>query len=227
VSQEDPDGGGTTQRLPSLQKAAPPGGPVPAGDGPEGPAGATDSEGPGLRARRFWAVRRLPAGLLALLGLSGTGLLLYDVASVRAGRRAMSWRRTVAEELATRPLDDVWVRAGAAVVAALGLWLVLLALTPGLRGVLPMRRADAQVRAGLDRKAAALVLRDRAVEVSGVRSARVKVARRRVKVRAEAHFRELEDVRADLDAALRDGVLRLGLARRPRLSLHVRRQPRK
>lgn len=220
MSQEDADGAATS-RLPSLDKGDP------AGVGPPAPAGATDSEGPGLRTGRFWSVRRVPAGIVALLGFAGTGLLLYDIASVRAGRPAMAWRRTVADELATRPLDDVWILAGASVVAVLGLWLILLAATPGLRGLLPMRRPDARLRAGLDRGAAALVLRDRAMEVSGVRTARVKVTRRRVKARTEAHFRELEDVQADVDLALREAVGRLGLARRPRLSVHVRRQPKK
>lgn len=220
MSQEDADGT-ATRRLPTLDKGGP------AGLGPPAPAGATDYEGPGLRTRRFWSVRRVPAGIVALVGFAGIGLLLYDIASVRAGRRAMAWRRTVADELATRPLDDVWILTGAAVAAALGLWLILLAVTPGLRGLLPMRRPDDRLRAGLDRGAAALVLRDRAMEVSGVRTARVKVTRRKVKARTEAHFRELEDVRADVDLALREAVGRLGLARRPRLSVHVRRQPKK
>jgi hypothetical protein len=164
---------------------------------------------------------------VALLSFAGLGLLLYDIASVRAGQRAMAWRRTVADELATRPLDDVWILTGAAVAAVLGLWLVLLAVTPGMRGLLPMRRPDDRVHAWLDRGAAGLVLRDRAMEVSGVRRARVKVTRRRVSAHTEAHFRELEDVRADVEAALSDGIVRLGLARRPRLSVRVRRQPKK
>jgi hypothetical protein len=218
VSQQDPEEA-PTRRL-TLDKE-------PAGQGPPPAGGATDAEGPSVRARRFWSPRRVPAGIVALLAFAGLGLLLYDVASVRAGQRAMAWRRTVADELATRPLDDVWIRVGAAVAALLGLWLIVLALTPGMRGLLPMRRPDERVRAGLDRGAAALVLRDRAMEVSGVRTARVKVGRRRVSARTEAHFRELEDVRTDVDAALSEGIGGLGLARRPRLSVRVRRQPKK
>jgi hypothetical protein len=46
-------------------------------------------------------------------------------------------------------------------------------------------------------------------------------------VRAVSHFRELDEVRADLDAALADAVRGLGLDRRPGLSVHVRRTGRK
>ncbi|MCX4909818.1 DUF6286 domain-containing protein [Streptomyces sp. NBC_00878] len=177
--------------------------------------------------RRYWSARRIPAGILALLIVLGAGLLLYDVAAVRADRPAMHWRRSLARELAERPLDDTWVLVGAGVATALGLWLLVLAATPGLRDVLPMRRAHADVRAGLHRGAAAMVLRDRAMEVSGVRSVRVRVGRTKVDVRAVSHFRELDDVRADLDATLADGIRGLGLARRPALSVHVARPGRK
>ncbi|MEU1620558.1 DUF6286 domain-containing protein [Streptomyces sp. NPDC005722] len=175
------------------------------------------------RARRFWSPRRLPAavtaGLLALLA----GLLLYDIAAVRAGRPGTAWRRALTEQLATRPLDDPWILAGACVAVVLGLWLLVLAVTPGLRDVLPMRAGTAPVRAGLDRHAAELTLRDRAVEVSGVRSARVTVTRRTATVRAVIAFRETEVVHAELVAALNQAVEQLGLARPLGLALHVRR----
>lgn len=179
------------------------------------------------RARRFWSVRRVPAGLVALPLLALAGLFLYDVVAVRAGRSGSGWRRELARQLARRPLDDPWVLAGAATAAALGLWLLLLALTPGLRSVLPMRRTHPDVRAGLHRDAAATVLRDRAVEVAGVQSAKVRARRSKVRVRAVSHFREPDDVRADLDRALGDTVDGLGLARPPRLSVRLRRPGRK
>ncbi|MFF9690947.1 DUF6286 domain-containing protein [Streptomyces sp. NPDC014623] len=213
----------------STTEPAPPGGVLEAdrsaSDSSYEPVPAPDHRGG--RTGRFWSGRRIPAALVALIVLGGCGLLLYDIAAVRAGRPAMQWRRSVADDLASRHLDDVWVLAGSALAAALGLWLLLLALTPGLRALLPMSRHHAGVRAGLDRTAAARVLRDRAVKVSGVQSARVKVRRRKATVRALSHFRELDDVRADLDDVLGRAVSELGLARPPGLSVRVRRPAKK
>ncbi|MGN9758043.1 DUF6286 domain-containing protein [Streptomyces sp. SD31] len=203
---------------------------APAADGtPGATAGPTAARGEsGRSGRRFWSTRRIPAALVALLSAAAVGLLLYDVVSVRADRTAMRWRRRLAEELATRPLDDIWMIVGAAIAMALGLWLFLLAVTPGLRRLLPMRQptdipGTEEIRAGLDRRAAALVLRDRAMRVPGVQSAQVAVGRRKVKARARAHFRDLEEVRTDLDATLGEAVASLGLARPPTLTVHVRR----
>lgn len=186
---------------------------------PEPPSGPP----PGLRPRRFWSPRRLPAAVTAAVLAAASALLLYDVAAVRAGRPGMAWRRILADELAARPLDDPWILTGAALAVVLGLWLLVLAATPGLRDVLAMHPGTAPVRAGLDRHAAELMLRDRAVEVSGVRSARVTVTRRTATVRAVIAFRETEEVRADLAAALAEAMEQLGLARPLGLALHVRR----
>ncbi|MFC8510587.1 DUF6286 domain-containing protein [Streptomyces sp. NPDC057411] len=193
-----------------------PGGPDPGAAPQPQPAG-----------RRFWAVRRIPAAVLAAVLLGGAGLLLYDVAAVRAEHSAMAWRRSLADDLATRPLDNAWVLAGAGVAVLLGVWLLLLALTPGLRGILPMRGEHPDLRAGLDREAAALALRDRAMEVSGVQSVRVGMGRAKVAVRAVSHFRGLDEVRSDLESALSAGIDELGLARPPALTVRVARPPRK
>jgi hypothetical protein len=220
----------TTRRMPVLEKSA-------AGAPAEGeldrsaptadhapPPAVDDAHG---GRGRFWSARRVPAGIVALLVLLGAGVLLYDVAAVRAHRPALHWRRSLARQLAERPLDDIWVLVGAGLAAALGLWLIVLAVTPGLRDVLPMRRTHPDVRAGLHRDAAATALRDRAMEVSGVRSVRVRMGRRKVDVRVVSHFRELDDVRADLNATLADGIRGLGLVRPPALSVHVVRPGRK
>ncbi|TXL92943.1 DUF6286 domain-containing protein [Streptomyces sp. IB2014 016-6] len=179
------------------------------------------------RTRRFWSWRRIPAAVVAAVLLGAAALLLYDVAAVRADHPAMYWRRWLAGQLATEPLDNTWVLVGSGVAAAVGVWLIVLALTPGLRQVLPMRQGPTRVRAGLDREAAALTLRDRALEVSGVQSVRVRARRTKVRVRAVSHFRELDDVRADLDTALAVGIGDLGLAKPPALSVHVRRPTKK
>ncbi|WP_217623791.1 DUF6286 domain-containing protein [Streptomyces sp. TRM64462] len=220
-------------RTPPQPGGLPPGGELSAaGTAHPQPGAAATSVGDADRgAHRFWSGRRVPAGITALLAAAGTGLLLYDVAAVRAGRPAMRWRRTLATELATRPLDDTWMIVGATGAMLLGLWLVVLAVTPGLRSLLPMRRpggvqGGVDVHAGLARSAAALVLRDRAMRVPGVQAARIDVKRRRVTARAQAHFRDLDEVLADLDTALTDGIRRLGLAKQPKVSVRVRR-PRK
>jgi hypothetical protein len=205
---------GTTQRLPVLDRTAEDDVPAPE------PAPAPGSG-------RFWSARRVPAAVVALLLAALAGVLLYDIAAVRADRPPLRVRRELARQLAERPLDDIWVLVGAGVAAALGLWLILLAVTPGLRDVLPMRRPHPDVRAGLHRGAAGLVLRDRAMEVAGVQSVHVRAGRRRADVRAVSHFRDLDDVRTDLDAVLGDAVRGLGLARPPALSVRVRRPGRK
>ncbi|WP_055491576.1 DUF6286 domain-containing protein [Streptomyces sp. TP-A0356] len=211
----------STRRLPVIEKAD-------GGLGQSSSAAAYEPvHGADGAGRRFWSVRRVPAGIVAVLLLIGAGLFLYDIVAVRAHRPAMHWRRALARQLAERPLDDTWVLVGAAVVALLGVWLLLLAGTPGLRDVLRMRPAHTDVRAGLHRGAAATVLRDRAMEVAGVRSVRVRLGRRRADVRAVSHFRELDDVRADLDTVLGDAIRGLGLVRPPSLSVHVRRPGRK
>ncbi|MFG2466267.1 DUF6286 domain-containing protein [Streptomyces canus] len=215
---------GTTQRLPVLEKA-PDQRDQSASAAAYGPPPVLENGAGG--ERRFWSARRIPAGIVALLLLLVAGFFLYDIAAVRADRPAMHWRRELARQLAERPLDDIWVLVGAGVAAALGLWLIVLAATPGLRGVLPMSRTHPDVRAGLHRDAAAMVLRDRAMEVAGVQSARVRVRRRKADVRAVSHFRELDDVRADLDVTLTEAITALGLARPPALSVHVARTTRK
>ncbi|MEU9340831.1 DUF6286 domain-containing protein [Streptomyces sp. NPDC048278] len=176
---------------------------------------------------RFWSPRRAPATVVALLVLVTAGAFLYDIAAVRAHHPAMHWRRELAHGLATQPLDGTWVLVGAGIAAALGLWLLALAVTPGLRRLLPMRRTHPDVRAGLRRDAAALLLRDRAMEISGVRRVRVRLHRSRAHVLAVSHFRELDEVRGDLEAALTDAIRAMGLARPPALTLHVIRPGRK
>ncbi|MET8980293.1 DUF6286 domain-containing protein [Streptomyces sp. NPDC004539] len=216
---EPRDGEATTRRLPVvLDKERPP---------EVTPAQEADASAPETGAHRFWSARRAPAALTAVLVLAASGVLLYDVSAVRADRPAMRWRRELAHQLAQRPLDDAWVLTGAGVAVALGALLLVLAATPGHRDVLPMRAAHPDVRAGLHRDAAALVLRDRAMEVSGVRSAHVRMGRRRIDVRVVSHFRELDEVHADLESTLATALDGLGLARPPALSVHVRRPAQK
>ncbi|WP_052851673.1 DUF6286 domain-containing protein [Streptomyces avicenniae] len=198
---------------------------VTAAERPPEPDAAPDAEEAHAHpARRFWSERRVPAVLVAAATLITGGPLLYDIVAVRADRPATQWRRNLADGLDSRAMDDAWVITGCAAAIAVGVCLVVLAVTPGLRGILPMRRRAAeQVRSGIERSAVGVVLRDRALAVSGVRAVRVTAGRHRVRVLAESHFRDLDVVRADLDAVLADGVRDLGLSRRPALTVHAHR----
>ncbi|MFF4426825.1 DUF6286 domain-containing protein [Streptomyces sp. NPDC001549] len=173
-------------------------------------------------AARPWSARRIPAAITALIIGAAAGLLLFDVIRVRAGSPAAAWRGRLAEELATRPLDDTSVQIGAGVIAALGLWLIILALTPGLRRQLPLQRPSARMYAVLDRTAAELRMRDAAMHVPGVSAAKVKFSQHRVAVHVDVRFRAPADVKADLQAALEEQLDRLALARPPRLDVRVR-----
>ncbi|RFC77483.1 DUF6286 domain-containing protein [Streptomyces sp. AcE210] len=156
------------------------------------------------------------------------GALLYDVIAVRAGHSAGAWRTRIAEEMTTRPVDDPWLLATGALAVVLGLWLLILALTPGLRRLLPLRApADStEIGAWLDRKGAAMVLRDAAMRVPGVSRARLRVTRRRVIARAEVGFRDTAAVRDDLTQALQEQCRQLALAHAPRLTIRLRHHTR-
>ncbi|MFF3412511.1 DUF6286 domain-containing protein [Streptomyces sp. NPDC002742] len=181
-------------------------------------------DGGGHRTHRPWSARRLPAALVASFVLVAAGAALVDVVAVRAGRPAAAWRRGLADELATRPVDDVWMLTGAAVAAAVGLWLIVLAFTPGLRHWLPLRSPAPGLRASLDREGAAALLRDAAMQVPGVGNARIRVRRHHVKARADVRFRDLQQVKDDLTAVLDEERDRLALARPPRIVVRVRRR---
>ncbi|MDX3075472.1 DUF6286 domain-containing protein [Streptomyces sp. MI02-7b] len=177
-------------------------------------------------SRRLWSARRTPAALAALVMLFCAGMLLFDVVQVRAGQPAAAWRKGLFDELASRPLDDVWMLAGAATAAALGLWLIVLALTPGLRRRLPLQvpAGRGRTRATLDRDSAAQLLRDATLRVPGVSRARVRVRRHRTRVRADVRFRDPHDVKSEIVAAVRDEQRnRLALAHSPKPRVRARR----
>ncbi|MBN3928553.1 hypothetical protein IQ279_02640 [Streptomyces verrucosisporus] len=215
------------QPAPKSAAGADPDGVEPSAPEPAGADGGRyDGGGGGGSTRRFWSARRVPAAIVALVLAVAAAVLLYEAVAASIDKSPSAWRRETTADLAARPLDDPWAIAGAALAVLLGLWLVVLAVTPGLRGLLPMRGGSSdgvRVRAGLERSAAEAVLHDRLLDVPGVRSVRVNAGRHRIKVRARAHFRPLEDVRGDLERVAEEGVRQLGLARRTRRSVRVRR----
>ncbi|WP_234020680.1 DUF6286 domain-containing protein [Streptomyces sp. 142MFCol3.1] len=194
----------------------------PGGHAPE--AQPQPPDGGGTRSPRLWSPRRVPAALVAVVTLCVAGTLLYDVIAARAGQPDRAWRTRLADEFATRPVDDPWLLIGGAVAAVLGLWLLVLAFTPGMRRLLPLRTPEgcAEVGAWLNRRGAELLLRDAALRVPGVSRARVRVGRHRVSARADVRFRDPETVRGELAQALHEQCRQLALAHTPRLAVRTR-----
>ncbi|WP_432082188.1 DUF6286 domain-containing Asp23/Gls24 family envelope stress response protein [Streptomyces sp. WAC 04229] len=188
------------------------------------PPPPADGAGPSRRARRPWSARRVPAALVALVGTGAGALLLYDVLAVHlADRGPASWRTDAVDWLATHGPGDTPVVAGGAVAAVLGAWLLWLALTPGLRGVLPMAPVSASgpQRAVLERPAVAELLRDAVTAVPGVTDVRVRCGRRRVRVRARLGFGDRTTTRTAVREATATTLDALGLTRplTPRVTL--------
>ncbi|MEU6774780.1 DUF6286 domain-containing protein [Streptomyces sp. NPDC046759] len=199
--------------------------PSPASDG-SGRDHTSGERDAGHRSHRAWSARRIPAALVASVILVAAVAALVDVVAVRAGHPAAAWRRHLADELATRSVDDVWMLTGAAVAAAVGVWLIVLAVTPGLRHWLPQRSPTGcpRLRSFLDRDGAADLLRDAAMRVPGVGAARIRVRRHRIKARADVRFRDPRQVKEDLIAVLDEERDRLALARPPRIAVRVRQR---
>ncbi|MEW1612546.1 MULTISPECIES: DUF6286 domain-containing protein [unclassified Streptomyces] len=184
--------------------------------------------GPGPHSRsgsRIRAQRRVPAAVLAAVGAGACGLLLVDVAAVRFGGAPAGWRTAVLDWAAAHGPADTAVRLGGALAALAGAWLLGCALLPGLRRRLRMVAPAPEVRAALDRAAAARILRERALGVPGVVRARVSVRRRRVRVWAGVGYGGLEEVRAETVRVLGASLPELGLRPTPALRVRTRRAP--
>ncbi|MBD0694452.1 DUF6286 domain-containing protein [Streptomyces sp. CBMA123] len=162
---------------------------------------------------RLWAGRGAAAALVATVVLVVAGALLYDAVAVRAGQPARRWRAQIADELATRHLDDLWVLVGAGASALAGMWLLWLAFAPGLRRWLVLRPYGG-TGAAIERAGIGHLLADRAAGLEGVDQLRIRVGRRRVRVSVSGPVDP-----AGVQRQLREELARVGLARPLRLDV--------
>ncbi|GAB2935599.1 DUF6286 domain-containing Asp23/Gls24 family envelope stress response protein [Streptomyces sundarbansensis] len=177
----------------------------------------------GRTPRRWWSARPVPVVLSALLGAAAAGLLTADMASVHLfGRAPAAWRTDLVDRLSgTSPAAGTVTVAAAAMVVG-GLWLLLLACTPGLRGRHVVAGFGAGRSIALDRAAIASVVRDRVLDTDGVDSVRVRVGRRRIRVRAALAFGDRTAAREQALTAAREAVADCRLNRPPRIGLRLR-----
>ncbi|MEI5100994.1 DUF6286 domain-containing protein [Streptomyces sp. PmtG] len=179
------------------------------------------------RAGRPWSQRRVPVALLALAAAAGCAVALYDVVAVRAaGQTPAVWRVRLVDWLAAHGPDGGTATALAAcAVSALGVCLIVLAVTPGRRAWLPMASPDSGTRAAVERRAVAALVRDAVTAVPTVRRAAVRVGRRTARVRAEHDFSDRHDTREAVRRAVTGALDACGLAGRLRPRVRLRSGP--
>ncbi|MEV4558880.1 DUF6286 domain-containing protein [Kitasatospora sp. NPDC049285] len=124
------------------------------------------------------AERGVATAVVVAVVVVAAGALLYDVIAVRAGGHARPWRQDLADQLATRHLDDPWVLGFAAGAVTLGVLLLWLAFARGLRGWLALEPRGTAIH-----RSAVTALIDRRVrERADVYSWQVRAGRRRTRV---------------------------------------------
>ncbi|MEU5331132.1 DUF6286 domain-containing protein [Streptomyces parvus] len=195
----------------------------PTGAGPAAVFETTASAVEGRVPRRWWSARPTPVVVAALLGAAAAGLLTADMASVHLfGHAPAAWRTGLIDRLATTSPAAGSVTVAAAAMAVAGLWLLLLACTPGLRKRHVVAGFSARRSIALDRSAVASAVRDRVLDTDGIDSVRVRVGRRRVRVRADLAFGDRAAAREQAGAAARDALADCRLNRPLRVGLRLR-----
>ncbi|MDX3763401.1 DUF6286 domain-containing protein [Streptomyces sp. AK02-04a] len=176
-------------------------------------------------AKRMWSQRRLPAALVAILGIVVCTAGLYEFMTVHVmggaplslWSRLLTWLSTHGPGDSTPALD--WV------TLLLGFGLILLAVTPGRRRSLTMRSPDPGMRAALNRSAAESLVSDAVSDVYGISHARVRVGGRRARIRAAVEFGDRDAAYEAVMATAHETLAACGLRRTPRLRVRVRTAP--
>ncbi|MGW8327467.1 DUF6286 domain-containing protein [Streptomyces sp. NPDC055897] len=155
---------------------------------------ANEPQGAGAAQRRWWSARRVPTALLILAVATGCAAVTADVIRVHTtGHAAAPWRAYAVNWLAGHRSGDLGTTVGALVVAAVGVWLLVLALTPGCRRQLTLLTAGGpRESVAIDRSAMASLVKDAVGSVDGVEAVRVRAGRRRFTVRTRLAFGERE-----------------------------------
>ncbi|MFE3581218.1 DUF6286 domain-containing Asp23/Gls24 family envelope stress response protein [Streptomyces vinaceus] len=170
--------------------------------------------------RRPWSSRRTAATGAATAVAVLSALTLWTVLHEHLpGTAAPPW----AQVRQWMTVSGGWslLRPAAWASAAAGAWLILLALTPGHRRLLPLG-CPRPVQAVISRRHAAHLVRAAVTEVPGLRVGKVRFTRRTVTVRAEAVYGTPHDIRTTATAAIERTLRSMTLHRTPKVRLVLR-----
>jgi len=175
---------------------------------------------------RWWSGRRTPTALLTTSAALACGALALDLIQVHtAHSAAAAWRVSAVHWLSGHGPGDPAVVIAGGLTALLGIWMIVLAVTPGLRHRSTVRTAAERVDAAVDRSAVRSLVRDAVGDVPGITAVRVRVRRRRITVRARLAFGDRAEASAAVTAAARAAVSSCRLRRAPRVRITVTPEP--
>lgn len=170
--------------------------------------------------------QRVLAPLIALALVAAAVLLVLEVLWAAFGQPPLvvPWQDAY-DNAGKQTWSAVAVRAVAGALTALGVLLLLVALVPRRAARLRLVPSAPGVDAALTRRGLRTALREAATRVDGVRSARVKLGRRRAKVVATSRLGSADaarELRGDVQTAVTSRLDDIALARAPRVRVTVK-----
>ncbi|RJQ89066.1 DUF6286 domain-containing protein [Amycolatopsis panacis] len=162
--------------------------------------------------------RATAATLTALVLLAACVLVAVVAIQLIIGERPWVSYSAVAGALNRTPWTSWWLELASIVAVVLGLCLLLSAVLPGRRTVLPLR---GELDSGASRASYRSTLRAAASGVDGVSAAKVRLGRRRVRVRVRTHRTRSEGLSEAVEAAVTRRLDEVGPVEQPAVRVAV------
>ncbi|WP_280267553.1 DUF6286 domain-containing protein [Nocardia wallacei] len=166
--------------------------------------------------------RAVPAAAVALALLAVCAVAVLSLVQRLTGAREFVSYDAVVNRLHEIAWESPWVAVASGGAVLAGLLLLALAVLPGRPVVVPLT-ADDEITAGVLRRGLHAALRDAALSVEGVHSARVRLRRKTVRVTARTGHAHPADLPDAVCAAVDERITRIGPHPTPRVSTRLRR----
>ncbi|MBY8863858.1 DUF6286 domain-containing protein [Nocardia sp. CA2R105] len=166
--------------------------------------------------------RALPAGVLAVALLAACAAAVGPLVQHLTGAREFVPYGRIVARLHGIAWDDRWVAVGGIVAIVAGLTLLMSAILPGRAVVLPLVGDDG-FTAGVARRGLRGALQDAAQSVEGVRSARVRLRRKKVRIKIRTAYVHVAGLSERVGTAVDERMTRIGPDPAPRVVVVARR----
>ncbi len=166
--------------------------------------------------------RALPASVLAVALLTACLVTVGSLIEYLTGTKGFVPFGWVVARLHAIAWGDRWVAVGGVVAVAAGLALLTPAILPGRAVLLPLAGDDG-FAAGVARRGLCAALRDAAQSVDGVRSARVRLRHRKVRVTIRTAYVHSAGLNERVRAVVAERIALIGPDPAPRVAVTARR----